>query len=93
MELTGTVKAIMPIKETDKFRSIEFVLTDNSNPQYPQHIPMKVSQGKCELLNGINIGDTLTVSVNINGREYQDKNTLENKYFLSLSVWKLNKNN
>lgn len=93
MEITGQVKAIMPIKETDKFRSIEFVLTDNSTPQYPQHIPMQVCQGKCDLMNGINIGDTLTVSVNLKGREYQDKNTLETKYFLSLDVWKINKNN
>jgi len=91
MELTGTVKAIMPIKENNTFRSIEFVVTDNSNAQYPQQIPMQVSQGKCELLNDIKVGDEVTVSVNINGREYQDKNTLETKYFLSLNAWKITK--
>jgi len=91
MELFRTVKAIMPMKESNTYRSIEFVITDNTNAQYPQHIPMQVSQGKCELLNDIKVGDNVAVSVNINGREYQDKNTLENKYFLSLSAWKITK--
>jgi hypothetical protein len=91
MELFGTVKAIMPMKENNTFRSIEFVITDNINAQYPQHIPMQVSQGKCELLNDIKIGDNVAVSVNINGKQYQDKNTLEDKYFLSLNAWKITK--
>ena len=91
MELTGTIKAIMPMKETNTFRSIEFILTDNSNEKYPQHIPMQVSQGKCELLNDIKVGDNVAVSVNVNGKEYQDKNTLETKYFLSLNAWKITK--
>lgn len=91
MELFGTVKAIMPMKENNTFRSIEFVVTDNSNEKYPQHIPMSVSQGKCELLNDIKVGDEVTVNANVNGREYQDKNTLETKYFLSLNAWKITK--
>lgn len=91
MELTGTIKAIMPMKENNTFRSIEFVVTDNTNEKYPQHIPMQVSQGKCELLNDIKVGDNVAVSVNVNGREYQDKNTLETKYFLSLNAWKITK--
>ncbi len=91
MELIGIVKAIMPMKENNTFRSIEFVVTDNSNEKYPQHIPMQVSQGKCELLNDIKIGDEVTVNANVNGREYQDKNTLETKYFLSLNAWKITK--
>lgn len=91
MELTGIIKAIMPMKENNTFRSIEFVVTDNSNEKYPQHIPMQVSQGNCELLNDIKIGDEVTVNANVNGREYQDKNTLETKYFLSLNAWKITK--
>ena len=91
MEIKGTIKAIMPVKETATFRSIEFVVTDSSNAQYLQHIPMQVTQGKCSLLDGISIGDNVTVSVNINGREWQNLDTLETKYFLSLNAWKISK--
>ena len=33
----------------------------------------------------------VAVNANVNGREYQDKNTLETKYFLSLNAWKITK--
>ena len=91
MEIKGEVKAIMPVKETATFRSIEFVITDNSNAQYPQHIPISVMQGKCSLLDGISVGDNVTVSVNMQGKEWQDPNTLQTKYFISLNAWKISK--
>ena len=91
MDIKGTIKDIMPVKETPTFRSIEFAVTDNSNPTYPQHIPIQVTQGKCSLLDGINVGDNVTVSVNITGKEWQDPNTLQTKYFLSLNAWKISK--
>ena len=91
MDITGTIKAIMPVKETATFKSIEFVVNDNSSAQYPQYLPMQVSQGKCILLDDLKEGDTVTVSVNLKGRQYQDKITGADKYFLSLDVWQINK--
>ena len=90
MEISGTIKAIMPVKETATFKSIEFVLNDNSNAQYPQYLPMQVSQGKCSLLDNVKEGDQVTVTANLKGREWQSPNDGV-KYFLSLDVWKLNK--
>ena len=91
MDITGTIKAIMPVKETATFKSIEFVLNDNSNAQYPQYLPMQVSQGKCSLLDNLTEGDQVTVTINLKGKQYQDKITGADKYFLSLDVWKINK--
>ena len=91
MKIQGQIKAIMPIKETATFRSIEFVVTDSTNAQYLQHLPIQVTQGKCSLLDGFNVGDEVSVEVNLNGREWQDANTLQMKYFLSLNAWKISK--
>ena len=91
MKIQGQIKAIMPIKETATFRSIEFVVTDNTNQQYPQHLPIQVTQGKCSLLDGFKVGDEVSVEANVLGKEWQDTNTLQTKYFLSLNAWKISK--
>ena len=88
MDITGTLKVINDTKQvSDKFKSREFVLTDNSS-QYPQHISFQLTQDKCDLLNGKPIGTEVKVHFNLRGREWNSP-TGETKYFNSLEAWRL----
>jgi hypothetical protein len=88
MDITGTLKVINDTKQvSDRFKSREFVLTDNSS-QYPQHISFQLTQDKCDLLNGKAIGTEVKVHFNLRGREWNSP-TGETKYFNSLEAWRL----
>src|SRR5215216_5675913 len=73
----------------DRFRKREFVLTDDSS-QYPQHISFQLTQDKCALLDAYNVGDEMTVSFNLRGREWTSPKG-EVKYFNSLEAWRIEK--
>ena len=53
--------------------------------QYPQKIPVDFVQDKCSILDKYNVGDEVTIGVNIRGNEYNGK------YYVSLNGWKINK--
>ena len=91
MTITGQIKAIMPLKETATFKSIEVIITTDFDGKYAQHISTSLNQGKTSLIDGINIGDLVTCEVNLRGREWQNPATLETKYFNSIEVWSLKK--
>ncbi len=90
MQVSGTLKVL---KETtavnDRFKKREFVLTDNSS-QYPQHISFQLTQDRCNLLDGTQEGDSITVHFNLRGREWTSPQG-EIKYFNSLEAWKIEK--
>lgn len=75
------------IKST--FKKREFVLTTNDS-QYPQHILFQLTQNNCSLLDNVNPGDSIKVSFNLRGREWADPSG-KIKYFVSLDVWKVEK--
>ena len=84
LKVKGSEQAI-----SDRFRKREFVLTDDSS-QYPQHISFQLTQDKCALLDAFNIGDEMTVSFNLRGREWTSPKG-EVKYFNSLEAWRIEK--
>jgi hypothetical protein len=84
LKVKGSEQAI-----NDRFRKREFVLTDDSS-QYPQHISFQLTQDKCALLDAYNIGDEMTVSFNLRGREWTSPKG-EIKYFNSLEAWRIEK--
>ena len=87
--ITGTIKVIgTTSRVSDKFRKREIVITDNTNPQYPQHINCQVSQDKCEMLDQYNVGDNITASYNLRGREWTSPQG-EVKYFNTIELWKI----
>lgn len=90
MELNGTIKKISPVKQvSDKFKTREFVLTV-PDEKYPQHIALQCVQAKCELLDNLKVGDSVTASCNLRGKEYTTKEG-EIKYFNSIEAWKIEK--
>jgi hypothetical protein len=92
MEIKGQIKAIMPMKSTANFRSIEVIITTDFEGNYPQHLSCQLSQGKTSLIDEIKVGDLVSAEINLKGREWTNPATLEVKYFNSIDIWSLKVN-
>ncbi len=88
MEVTGYIKHIDETKSfgANNFRKREVVIT--TNEQYPQHIMVEFTQDKCDLLDNYAEGETVTVGINLRGREWLNPQG-ETKYFNSIQGWKI----
>jgi hypothetical protein len=82
-----TVKVVgETIEVSAKFRKREFAgMTEGD---YPQPIQFQLTQDKCNLLDGIQVGELIDVEFNIRGREWTNPQG-EVKIFNSLEVWKI----
>lgn len=90
MEVKGKVKVVNPeVVVSASFRKRELVVT--TEEQYPQFILIEFAQDKCDLLNGLNVGDSVTVHINLKGREWIDPQG-EAKYFNQINGWKIETN-
>lgn len=82
-ELTGKIKLI---QETQTFNSgftkREMVVTVEDG-NYPQDINLEFLKDKISLLDDLSVGQTVTVSFDIRGREYNGR------YFNNLVGWKI----
>lgn len=90
-QLTGSIKVINEtVQVSEKFKKREFVVTDNNNEMYPQDIMFQAVQDKCDVLDAYNVGDSITVSFNLRGREWTNPQG-EVKYFNTLDAWRIEK--
>jgi len=88
MELKGKVKVVFETTQvSEKFSKRDVVIEDNSG-MYPQVLSIQFTQDKCALLDGINVGDEVTISINLKGREWTSPQG-EVKYFNSIEGWKI----
>lgn len=82
-----TVKVLNEtIEVSEKFRKREFV--GMSQGDYPQPIQFQLTQDKCSLLDGIQVGEEIDVEYNLRGREWTNPQG-QVKVFNSLEVWKI----
>jgi len=90
MEVQGKIKMISETQTIgDKgFKKRELVVT--TDEQYPQHILIEFVQDKCEMLNTYKVGQSVTVGINLRGREWVNPQG-ESKYFNQIQGWKINK--
>ena len=65
------------------FTKREFVIKTTDDGDYPQDIKFELVQDKTALIDKYNVGDRITVHLNIRGREWSEK------YFVNLVAWKL----
>lgn len=87
MQVIGKVKVIgTEVQVSASFKKRELVVT--TDEQYPQHIQIEFHQDKCDLLNGLSIGQEVKVSINFRGREWVNPQG-EAKYFNSIQGWKI----
>lgn len=89
MELSGKIKKMFETQTFPSgFRKRELVIT--TQEQYPQDIIIEFLQDKIELLNSLQVGDDVKISINIRGREWINPEGVA-KYFNSISGWRIEK--
>ncbi|MFT5705910.1 MAG: single-strand DNA-binding protein [Oceanospirillaceae bacterium] len=82
-ELTGKVKLIQdPQSFNSGFTKREMVITVEEG-KYPQDINVEFVQDKVSLLDAVQVGEQVTVTFDIRGREYNGR------YFNNLVGWKV----
>ena len=87
MEITGILKQKDDVQTfgTNGFSVCQILL--ETDEKYPQVIPVKFVQDKSDLPQPYNIGEEITVSINIRGSEYNGKNYSE------IQGWKIQRKN
>ncbi len=87
IEIKGTVKVLNQTEQvTDKFAKKEVVLTIDQDSKYPQYISIQAINDKISLLDSVQVGDSITIVANLNGRESKGR------YYNSLTIFKLTQN-
>ena len=83
-DLTGKIKVVQAAQTfgAKGFTKREFVVTVTDG-KYPQDIILECVQDKINLLDGLSSGQTVTVTFDIRGREYNGR------YFNNLQAWRI----
>lgn len=90
MEVVGKIKYIGPEQQVSaSFKKRELVVT--TDEQYPQSILTEFTQDKCEYLDNYQVGESVTVSINLRGREWVNPQG-ETRYFNSIQGWQIKRN-
>ena len=88
MQYTGTVKFIGP-KETIGANALEkqtIVLEEETDREFKGGLAVDFFKEKTELLNGVKVGDMITVHINTRVNESK---TQPGRYFNSITGWRL----
>ena len=64
-------------------------LVVSTDEQYPQTLSIEFIQDKTDLLNKFEIGQNVKVGINLRGREWENPQTKEIKYFNSIQGWRI----
>ena len=89
--LKGELKVIgETVQVSDSFKKREFVVVDASG-QYAQTIQFQAVQDRCDLLNGMSVGESVEVTFFLRGREWTNPKDGVVRFFNSLDAWKINK--
>lgn len=68
--------------KTETFKAREFILLIEEG-NYPQYIKFQLTQDRCNLIDKFNEGDTIKVSFDLRGREWNEK------FFTNLNAWRI----
>ena len=71
---------------SDKFSKRDLVI--KTTDTYPQFISLQLTQDKCQLLDAVNVGDSVTANYNLRGREWTAPDGTV-KYFNTIECWKI----
>lgn len=70
---------------TERFLVREFVVElAGDNPRYPQFAAFQLTGDRCELLDGLNVGDEIEVEFSLQGRDPS-----AGRVFNNLNVWEI----
>ena len=89
-KITGKlVNIFQTVQKSEKFSMREFWV-ENSDGMYPQTHNFQLSQDKTKLIEGFQVGDTIDVSFNLQGRRWTNKEGVES-CFNSLDAWRIDR--
>jgi len=90
VEVLGKIKVLGDVKTfgDNGFRKREVIIT--TQEQYPQHLLIEFIQDRCELLDSFNVGESVKISINLRGREWENPEG-DIKYFNSIHGWRIEK--
>lgn len=89
MQLTG--KLIVKKDEqkvTDSFSKREFVI--QTDEQYPAEIQLELHKDRVDLIDAIQLGETIRCSINVRGKKYTNPEG-KDQYFNTLVCWRIEK--
>ena len=87
MEVKGKIKVINDTQVvSDKFSKREIVVTTDET--YPQDVLIQFTQDKCGILDNYSVGQHVSVSINLRGREWTSPQG-EVKYFNTIEGWRI----
>ena len=88
MNIKGKLVEIFDtVQITETFKKRELVVS--TDEQYPQTLSIEFIQDKTDLLNKFEIGQNVKVGINLRGREWENPQTKEIKYFNSIQGWRI----
>lgn len=73
-------------KASDSFTKREIVI--ETDEQFSQQIQLELHQNNVDLIDAINIGETIKCSINVRGKKYTTPEG-EDKYFNTLVCWRV----
>lgn len=89
IEAMGKLHTVFETKQvSERFSKREFVVEMTDNPKYPQVVLFQLTGDRCAQLDGLNVGDQISIEFSLRGREWKSPSG-ELKYFNSLDVWKV----
>jgi hypothetical protein len=83
MTITGVVYHVGPVETVGDKGFTKRLLVVRTESQYDNLIPVELKKDKCALADGLRVGQSVTVHVNLGGREYSGK------YYSSITGWKI----
>ncbi len=91
-EVTGRLIVKEDIQAiSDRFRKREFVIEveNERNSDWNDFIKVQLTQDRCDLIEKIDINETVKVSFNLRGRKWE--NNGQTSYFTNLEGWRVEK--
>jgi hypothetical protein len=80
---TGTLHFIGETETNDKGFSKRVLVISEQNGEYTNYIAFELQKDRCAVADGLKVGDTVTVQLNIRSREWQGR------WFTNLTCWKI----
>lgn len=85
LEITGKIRKIGETESIGGNGFTKRLLVIDTIEQFSQPLPIEFIKDKCSILDNYKVGDTVKVSVNIRGSEFNLK------FYVSLNGWRISK--
>lgn len=91
-KITGIVYEIGRTEQrSERFQSRDLVIekTETAGDKtFTEHIKFQATNDRCDLLDNIRVGQEVTVSFNLRGRKWENREG-KVQYFTNLDIWKV----